>query len=72
MMLLYVTVLINVDDTGNKRKEIILWRIDPLLSSDLVNNDRCQVTPATYTLVTIEERRFLCGPRHDRCYAIPR
>jgi hypothetical protein len=47
----------------------ILWRIEPLLSSDSVNSGRCWVTPAICTHVIIEEWCFLCGPRRDRFYA---
>jgi hypothetical protein len=41
---------------------VILWRINPLLSSDSVNNGRYEVAPATYTHETIEKQYFLCGP----------
>jgi hypothetical protein len=33
---------------------LLLWRIDPLLSSDSVNSVLCKVTPTTYTFATIK------------------
>jgi hypothetical protein len=36
----------------------VLWSMDPLLSGDYVNSDRCLVTPATYMQGTIEELCF--------------
>jgi hypothetical protein len=45
---------------------IVLWRIDPLLSSDSVISSRCYATSVTYTHATTEERRFPCDPYQQR------
>jgi hypothetical protein len=36
----------------------IVWRVDLLLNSDSVDGGRCQVTSATYTHATVEERGY--------------
>jgi hypothetical protein len=48
--------------------EYTICHIYPLLSSDFVISGRCYVTLSTYMHATIEERCFLCSPRHDRCH----
>jgi hypothetical protein len=38
-------------------KRIILWRIDPLLRGDSVNNSRCYGVPADYACMVILQQQ---------------